>query len=130
MRLIKIVIIELDKIIAEYSIKFRAIPEHDFSSKPSAIKWSKKEVLGHLIDSAQNNLRRFICGQYESVPSKIVYDQDQWVSLNDYEQTESEEVIALWVLLNKRIAAVLGKMPSTSYSKLSDTGKIQFQLIH
>ena len=99
------------------------MPENDFSAKPSPVKWSKKEVLGHLIDSAQNNLRRFICGQYEAVPSKIVYDHDHWVTLNAYQQAESKEIIALWVLLNKRIASVLEKMPSISYSNLSDTGK-------
>ena len=125
----KTTISELQKIISEYSLKISSMPEDDFSAKPSAVKWSKKEVLGHLIDSAQNNLRRFICGQYEAVPSKIVYDQDHWVTLNAYQQAESKEIIALWVLLNKRIASVLEKMPSISYSNLSDTGKNSIQHI-
>jgi hypothetical protein len=113
----------LNKIIGEYSLKLNSIAESEFSAKPNPGKWSKKEVLGHLIDSAQNNLRRFICGQYESTPSKIAYDQDRWVEMNDYQHAKSEEIIALWVLMNKRILATLEKMPSSSYSKNSDTGK-------
>ena len=119
----KSAIAELNKIVSDFSEKIRAIPDDEFSAKPLPAKWSKKEVLGHLIDSAQNNLRRFICGQYESTPSKIVYNQDLWVAFNDYQQTDKTEIIALWTLMNRRIAAVLGKMPATSYSKSSDTGR-------
>ena len=114
---------ELIKIVNDYSEKISVIAESEFSAKPLPNKWSKKEVLGHLIDSAQNNLRRFICGQYETAPPKIVYDQDHWVNLNAYQQTDGKEVIDLWVLMNKRIGAVLTKMPVTSYAKSSDTGK-------
>ncbi|MBI1769990.1 MAG: DinB family protein [Bacteroidetes bacterium] len=119
---------ELAQIISEYSIKFSAIPEKEFAAKPLPHKWSKKEVLGHLIDSAQNNLRRFICGQYESSPPKIVYDQDRWVISNNYLQTDSTEVISFWQLINKRIIAVLNQMPSTNYSLNCDTGKNAEQL--
>ncbi len=114
---------ELDEIIQAYSKKISTIPESDFSAKPLPNKWSKKEVLGHLIDSAQSNLRRFICGQYESSPPKIVYDQDRWVASNNYTQMDSKEIITFWHLLNKRIIAVLIQMPSTNYSLNCDTGK-------
>jgi hypothetical protein len=113
---------ELDQIIQEYSKKIGTIPESELSAKPLPSKWSKKEVVGHLIDSAQNNLRRFICGQYESYPPKIVYDQDRWVASNNYGQMDSKEIIEFWKLTNKRIIAVLSQMPSTNYSLNCDTG--------
>ena len=114
---------DLNKIISDYSLKISAISEQEFSAKPLPNKWSKKEVLGHLIDSAQNNLRRFVCGQYESTPPKIVYDQDYWVKANNYQQTDSKEVIATWKLTNSRIATILETMPASSYVKECDTGK-------
>jgi len=114
---------ELTKIVTEYSLRISYISEQEFSAKPHHHKWSKKEVLGHLIDSGQNNLRRFICGQYETRPPNIVYDQDHWVNFNAYQQEESKQVIALWTLINKRIAAVLERMPASSYAKECDTGK-------
>ena len=48
---------ELRSIINEYVPKLNALSEEVFGSRPSVQKWSKKEVIGHLIDSAQNNLR-------------------------------------------------------------------------
>ena len=119
---------ELDQIIQEFSKKINAIPESEISAKPLPHKWSKKEVLGHLIDSGQNNLRRFICGQYESTPPKIVYDQNRWVTYNNYVEIDSKEVIMLWQLINKRIVAVLKQMPSSAYSMNCDTGKTTPQL--
>jgi hypothetical protein len=114
---------ELNTIIKDYSLKISAISEQEFSAKPSPNKWSKKEVLGHLIDSGQNNLRRFICGQYETSPPKIIYEQDHWVNANAYQKMNTKEVMAMWILINSRIAAVLERMPTSAYAKECDTGK-------
>jgi hypothetical protein len=115
---------ELRAIVREYSKKFESIPDHEFSAKPLVNKWSKKEVVGHLIDSAQNNLRRFIVGQYETIPSKIVYDQNIWVATNDYQSMTKEDVISLWRLINARVAAVLENMPRENYLKQSMTSEL------
>src|SRR6478736_1999028 len=117
----KATINELNKIVNEYSLRISTISDQEFSAKPLPNKWSKKEVVGHLIDSAQNNLRRFICGQYEPMPPKIVYDQDFWVIANGYKDMSSEDVINLWRLINQRIAAVLINMPAENRGKLSET---------
>src|SRR5688572_28295205 len=114
---------ELEQIVKAYSEKFSAIPDSEFSARTLPGKWSKKEVVGHLIDSAQNNLRRFIVGQYEPVPSKIVYDQDFWVKVNGYQEMNKQEIISLWKLINGRIAAVLSNMPEENYVKESITSE-------
>ncbi|HEU5292301.1 MAG TPA: DinB family protein [Cyclobacteriaceae bacterium] len=119
---------ELSDLLAEYSAKFNAIPDSEFSNKPLQHKWSKKEVVGHLIDSAQNNLRRFIVGQYETQAPNIVYDQDFWVNVNGYQRMKKEEVIMLWKLINERICSVLNAMPEINYSKQCNTGKTEVQL--
>lgn len=49
------------------------IGEEKMLLKPSIDKWSKKEILGHLIDSATNNHQRFVRAQFEMNP-EIVYD--------------------------------------------------------
>ena len=48
---------ELKSIVEEYAKKFAQFSEEEMEAKPNAKKWSKKEVIGHLIDSGQNNLR-------------------------------------------------------------------------
>lgn len=119
---------ELRLIITTYSTAFTALQEDDFSVKPNPAKWSKKEIVGHLIDSAQNNLRRFIVGQYETTPPHIVYDQDFWVKANDYQNMTSMDVIVAWMLMNYRICVVLENMPEANYSKQCNTGKDKEQL--
>src|SRR5882672_3541122 len=113
---------ELNNIISDYSVKISAISEQTFSAKPSPNKWSKKEELGHLIDSAHNNLRRFIVGQYETNP-KIVYDQNFWVPAANYQHQTSADLIMLWKLLNRQVFEVLKAMPEKNFSKTVDTGK-------
>lgn len=104
-------------IVKNFAAKFNAMTEDELSFRPAPGKWSRKEVLGHLIDSAQNNLRRFIVGQYEEAPSRIVYEQDFWVRCNDYQNMPKNDIIRLWELMNGRIAVVLGNMPEDKYEK-------------
>jgi len=120
--------VELSQLVDEFSNKINDIPEEIFSAKPRPEKWSKKEVLGHLIDSANNNLRRFICGQYESSP-KITYQQDFWVAANNYQNIKKENVIQLWGLLNEQICEVLRTMPVENAGRTCDTGKDNVQLL-
>jgi len=114
---------ELQEIVNSFSIMIKDIQSLEFNAKPDPDKWCKKEVLGHLIDSAHNNLRRFVVGQYEQQPN-IVYDQDFWVSANDYQHMNDSDVIALWKLLNERIIALLNNMPIENHVRTCDTGKI------
>jgi hypothetical protein len=114
---------ELNTIVKEFSTTMMEIPDSDFSTKPQQKKWSKKEIVGHLIDSGQNNLRRFICGQYESIPPKIVYDQDFWVAANNYQQYDQKDIIELWKLTNTQISSILAGMPETNYKKTARSTK-------
>jgi hypothetical protein len=123
----KEIIEELNSVVNLFSGKIGGIAENEFSAKPLPHKWSKKEVLGHLIDSAHNNLRRFISGQYEDKPN-ITYQQDFWVAANGYQDMEKHDLIRMWVLINGRIAKVLGSMPAENYSRNCNTGKEKEQL--
>lgn len=118
---------ELQEIVTAYYNKIASISNVEFNAKPHPDKWSKKEVLGHLIDSAQNNLRRFVAGQYEDQPH-IVYDQDFWVNANDYQHMSDGDIIVLWKVLNERIIAVLKKMPAENYDRTCNTGKAESSL--
>jgi hypothetical protein len=121
-------IADLLSIIELYSNRFEQISGNDFSAKPNPVKWSKQEVLGHLVDSAHNNLRRFIVTQYETSPPKITYDQDFWVSANDYQSMPKADLIQLWKLLNYRIAAVWKNLNTDQQLKQADTGKNEVSL--
>ena len=124
----KEVALDLQAIIDRYSVEFGKMAEETLAHKPGSEKWSKKEVIGHLIDSAQNNLRRFIVCQYEPTPPKIVYEQDFWVNANDYQNRSAKEVITLWRLVNLQIVHVLSGMAVNNYQKPCDTGREEEKL--
>lgn len=97
---------QLSQIIVNYKPKLVGIDASSFAAKPLPHKWSKKEILGHLADSAQTNIRRFVIGQYEEEPH-IVYNQDQWVRISNYQYYNDKDLIELWALLNKHICIIL-----------------------
>ena len=99
----------------------------DWETKPSANKWSKKEIIGHLIDSAQVNLQRFVRCTYEE-KFKLIYAQDEWVAAAHYQDAAIKEILDLWILLNRQIIRVLSNYPDTRVNTLCDTGKNEISL--
>jgi hypothetical protein len=114
---------ELEEVINKHITELRTIPEAEMSFKPSPAKWSKREILGHLIDSAQSNIRRFIVGQYEEVP-KIGYKQDQWVAITNYQHYPLADIVELWYLLNKHIIAILRNTSAENAQRKVQTEKL------
>ncbi|TWF45316.1 hypothetical protein FHW36_1011246 [Chitinophaga polysaccharea] len=47
--------------------RIQAIKDADFTHRPAPGKWSRQEILGHLLDSATNNHQRFVRGRVENV---------------------------------------------------------------
>ena len=91
-----------------------AISEEAASIKPSPGKWSKKEILGHLIDSAANNHQRFMRLQLQPEISLPGYDQDNWVRLNRYQQEPWAEIVALWSAYNRHLVSVIESLDDSA----------------
>ena len=110
---------QLESIIDNYALHLNSLTEDEWMHRPDAAKWSKKEVLGHLIDSAQNNIRRFVVARYEDKP-KIIYAQDSWVTAANYQNYLTTDLISLWGLLNKHMCVVLKNVPKVVEENLCD----------
>jgi len=67
-------------------------------------KWSAKQVMGHLTDSAVNNLSRIVRLQIEAGQSLPGYEQMAWVNLQHYAEREWAQVLTLWFALNEQVA--------------------------
>jgi hypothetical protein len=96
-------------------------------------KWSEKEILGHLIDSAVNNLQRFTEIQFEPKPYRIrKYNQDELVRANQYQDSELSELLALWISLNQRIVTVIRQQDSATLNypiELPDGSQADFRFL-
>jgi len=107
--------------------KVLEIEDTSVNHKPSPEKWSKKEILGHLVDSAINNLQRLIRVQYEP-GVKIVYDQDQWVKIQNYQYMDIKSVVELWYLMNQQIIRIVKSFPTEKMNLKIDTGIDKIEL--
>lgn len=102
---------------------FQTIPTESLENKPAPQKWSKKEILGHLIDSGINNLQRFTEIEFEQKPFPIRrYRQNELVIANDYQNAEIKEILTFWLAINRRIESVMARQTpeSLSYEVLID----------
>ncbi|MFK7950426.1 MAG: DinB family protein [Saprospiraceae bacterium] len=104
----KVIIERLGNLINQISKYISETSKENFSLKTNLGKWSKKEILGHLIDSGINNLQRFTEIQFEEKPYKLKsYKQSQLVKANNYQNAEIDEIINLLIAINKRIIEVI-----------------------
>ena len=101
-------LIHLTKMIPDLILN---IGELKMSLKPNVEKWSKKEILGHLTDSAFNNIQRLIRARYEKLP-EIIYNADEWVRLQGYQALPLQELVNLWTALNRQLAFIIGRLNS------------------
>jgi len=82
---LKDIVIRLNKNIETVRERFLQYSEDELTNKPSATKWSKKELLGHLVDSAANNHHRFVKAQFQNEPFNMEgYAQNEWVDIQKY----------------------------------------------
>jgi len=98
---------ELVGVVETASHKLRLLQETEVSLKPAPGKWSKKEILGHLIDSATNNHQRFVRSQMTDELSFPGYEQDEWVRRQDYNSKPWNELVELWRLFNRHVAHII-----------------------
>src|SRR5687768_18390551 len=91
---------------------FGGAAEERTARRPADGKWSAREVIGHLIDSACNNHRRFIVNQDDG--DRLVidsYEQNAWVTRNRYAETAASDLLPMWAAYNRHIARVLEAIP-------------------
>lgn len=88
-----------------------AISEADAARPWSPGKWSRKRVLGHLIDSAANNHQRFVRGQEQNPYKGPGYEQEHWVESQHYDERPWRDIVALWSAYNQHLAHVLSRVP-------------------
>jgi hypothetical protein len=117
---------ELETTIDDF-INYVKSAEIDWTSKSSSEKWSNQEIIGHLIDSAQINLQRFVRCTFEE-NFKLIYFQNEWVTAQRYQDADPYELLDLWRLLNRQIIRVLANYPIDRLDVKCDNSKDEVSL--
>ena len=80
--------------------------------------WSRKEIIGHLIDSASNNHQRFVRAQFTDELVFAGYEQENWVRVQNYQGEDWTELVQLWKLYNQHILHLVSHIPEETRTKL------------
>lgn len=91
-----------------------AMSEADSARARAPGKWSPRQIIGHLIDSASNNHQRFVRAALQDDLVFPGYAQEQWVELQQYEHRPWSELLALWSAFNRHIVSVMAAIPDAA----------------
>jgi len=96
--------------------------------------WSRKEILGHLIDSAANNHQRFVRGQLDRELITPGYAQREWVEIERFNDREWADLIQLWLTYNRHLLHIMShaapeSLDSTIRIGDNDPASLEFVMI-
>jgi hypothetical protein len=111
---------ELESILS-VTERLRTIAEAAASAPRAPGKWSRKQVLGHLIDSAANNHQRFVRLQLSKEIHLPGYQQDDWVRLQHYQDQPWSEIVSLWEMYNRHLAVIIRNVDPNSLTNVWHT---------
>jgi hypothetical protein len=97
--------------------RLAAMEEADTGRRPAPGKWSPREIVGHLIDSASNNHQRFVRAVFQDDLVFPGYMQDDWVAVQAYQDAPWTELVTLWASFNRHLARVMGRIPASVRTK-------------
>jgi len=100
----------LRQAVSEYLPKLKALSETEAATR-CGDKWSPKELLGHLIDSASNNHQRFVRAQLVDKLVSPGYEQDAWVTVQKYQHRSWQDLLSFWEHCNRHLAHVIDAVP-------------------
>lgn len=100
---------KLEHLSAVVPYLLRQVDEESFCFKPAESIRSKKERLGHLIDSATNNHQTFASFQHKK-DLQPFYNLHNWNKYGYYQRSSRDQIIALWVTANMQLLETIKSM--------------------
>jgi len=85
-------------------------------------RWSKKQILGHLVDSASNNHQRIVRAQLAPSLEFPTYEQEGWVQAQAYDTASWRELSSLWLLFNRHLLHVIRNVPEDCLARPCSIG--------
>ncbi|CAI2768043.1 DinB family protein [Flavobacterium collinsii] len=100
-------ILKFERLLNENTAYFPSLENEVLEAKIPG-KWSKKEVIGHLVDSGIHNLVRFTEINYLEKPYRHrPYNQMDLVNLNQYQTMDINDLTQLWLSINRQIIRIM-----------------------
>jgi hypothetical protein len=92
------------------------------STRPSQKKWAKKQILGHLLDSAGNNHQRFVRATLQGNLTFPGYEQERLVELQKFTEVDWNFLVDFWAAQNRFLAHVINNLPADAATVTCNIG--------
>ena len=119
----KDIAMEIRTVVQDALVIFVRMKPEEVTFKAAPDKWSKKEILGHLIDSAANNHQRFVRAAANIAVNFPAYNQNEWVRIQRYNDSNWDVLLKLWSAYNFHLSDIIERLPESSLSSLCNIGK-------
>src|ERR1700728_2406399 len=73
--------------------------------------WTRKQIVGHLLDSAANNRQRFVRAAIDGQYAGPKYAQSAWVDLHGYAHQTWTTLLSWWEAEHEILMAVVDHIP-------------------
>ncbi len=113
---------ELETIITAVEPLLRSRPTEWWDEAWAAGKWQRRQVLGHLIDSASNNHQRFVRAVIQDCYEGPGYDQEACVRVERFDTAPIEVLIALFCSYNRLLVHVASHFPPEKLGTICRVG--------
>jgi len=113
---------QLRAIISSVEPELFRLGDNDVEFKPAPEEWSKKEILGHLIDSAANNHQRFVRAVYREAAQFPTYNQVEWARIQRCNERPWSSLVTLWSAYNDHLSHVIECIPEDAGSSPCNVG--------
>jgi hypothetical protein len=101
----------LEDIVVRAEREFASLSDAKTSESAISGGWSRKQILGHLIDSASNNHQRFVRALLQDELRWPGYDQSGCVRVQHYQEARWSDLVGFWANYNRFLAHVLARVP-------------------
>ena len=91
--------------------KLRKVSEPESAAPALKGGWSRKQVIGHLIDSASNNHQRFVRAAQQESLDFPGYDQEGNMRVQAPQDADWPLLVSLWVTYNRYLAHIIAHLP-------------------
>ena len=114
---------EIAGLVGQWEQRLLAIVPEVLLSRKNSQNRTIRQILGHLVDSASNNLHRII--HLQDLPSPLQFPDyanlganDRWIAIQGYQEEEWPLIVRLWTCSNLHLAHVIGRVNADALDKV------------
>lgn len=130
---------DLLRLINEWEPKLSALSKDIITNRRNGQNRTIKQIVGHMIDSASNNIHRIVHLQYQASP--LIYpdyanlgNNDRWIAIQNYQAENWHDLVQLWKYSNLHIIHVIenvnaGKLDNEWISALNQKVSLRAMIL-